>query len=81
MQRGWGVVVLMATALLVYLVMPNQLMAPPGGSPSSGRPAVTRATVLSDLAHDDSGRPRMARRAAASPFSPAQAMRRRRSPA
>ncbi|MFE9890440.1 hypothetical protein [Streptomyces scopuliridis] len=58
MRRGWALTVLMATALLVYLVMPNQLMAPA----ESPMPTVAAASpqpemLLVDLAHDDSGNP------------------------
>ncbi|MFJ8605301.1 hypothetical protein ACIREM_42690 [Streptomyces shenzhenensis] len=48
---------LLATALLVYIVMPNEwrrprtLLRPPGGPR-----AFTPAPALADLAHDDPGR-------------------------
>ncbi|MFD4606416.1 hypothetical protein ACFWPQ_51515 [Streptomyces sp. NPDC058464] len=48
---------LTATALLVYLVMPNQLMTPAGGSAAAVSGAVAPGAVLSDLAHTGCGQP------------------------
>lgn len=51
MQRRWAVVVLMATALLVYLVMPNQAAPVPGAAAPGGNFAV----LLADLAQVQDG--------------------------
>ncbi|MCX5097648.1 hypothetical protein OOK36_55430 [Streptomyces sp. NBC_00365] len=57
-RRGWPVVVLLATALIAYLVMPNDLAVPAHAAPTSSWGAGVRSgPVLSDLVHDDSGRP------------------------
>ncbi|MFF0740595.1 hypothetical protein ACFYVL_09350 [Streptomyces sp. NPDC004111] len=48
---------LLATTLLVYLVMPNDLAVPVTAPQDSSAADLRSGPVLSDVIHDDSGRP------------------------
>lgn len=56
MRRGLSVIVLMATALVIYLVMSDQPLSV-GDSPASAVVHEAGIHAFSDIAHDGSGRP------------------------